>query len=268
MPIVLRNKGMKYEAVFARCRCVDSVAFRSCLGSRPRQASRACSLWAGRGILQLDRMLCRRQWRGVLGSERLVQSSVRGQRFRRETASGGLGGVQVGCNYQIGQWVLGVQGDWDWISATSSTANIAFPFFTDQPDTKSLASVTGRVGYAWGRFLLYGKGGGAGLRSDFSLQTAGAVFSVSETRSGWTVGVGGEYAFLDWLTGFIEYDHYGFRDDNGVSFGCGALCPIGTVAAFPINIRTDVDVVKAGLNLKLAPPHDGNARPVISRHPT
>ncbi len=48
--------------------------------------------------------------------------------FGDETASGGLGGVQVGCNYQIGQWVLGVQGDWDWISATSSTANIAFPF--------------------------------------------------------------------------------------------------------------------------------------------
>jgi outer membrane immunogenic protein len=170
--------------------------------------------------------------------------------FGDETASGGLGGVQVGCNYQIGQWVLGVQGDWDWISATNSTAKIAFPLFTDQSDTKSLASVTGRAGYAWGRFLLYGKGGGAWLRSDFSLQTAGAVFSVSETRSGWTVGVGGEYAFLDWLTGFIEYDHYGFRDDNGVSFGCGALCPIRTVAAFPINIRTDVDVVKAGLNLK------------------
>jgi len=30
--------------------------------------------------------------------------------FGDETASGGLGGVQVGCNYQIGQWVLGVQG--------------------------------------------------------------------------------------------------------------------------------------------------------------
>ena len=57
--------------------------------------------------------------------------------FGDETASGGLGGVQVGCNYQIGQWVLGVQGDWDWISATNSTANIAFPLFTDQSDTKS-----------------------------------------------------------------------------------------------------------------------------------
>ena len=59
------------------------------------------------------------------------------------------------------------------------------------------------------------------------------VFSVSETRSGWTVGVGGEYAFLDWLTGFIEYDHYGFGDNEGGGFGCGLACPIGTFGTFP-----------------------------------
>jgi outer membrane immunogenic protein len=167
-----------------------------------------------------------------------------------ETASGGLGGVQAGCNYQVAHWVFGLQGDWDWVSATDSSANLAFPLFTDRSDTKSLASVTGRIGYAWYRSLLYLKGGGAWLRNDFTLQTAGAVFSVSDTRDGWTVGVGGEYAFLDWLTGFIEYDHFGFRDDNGVSFGCGFACPIATVTAFPVNIRTDVDVVKAGINLK------------------
>ena len=74
------------------------------------------------------------------------------------TASGGLGGVQAGCNYQVGRWVLGAQGDWDWTSATASTANPAFPLFTDQSDTKSLASLTLRTGYAgWDRFLLYVK---------------------------------------------------------------------------------------------------------------
>jgi outer membrane immunogenic protein len=170
--------------------------------------------------------------------------------FGDQTASGGLGGFQGGCNYQMGPWVLGIQGDWDWVSASDNRVNGVFPFFTDHSDTKSLASVTGRGGYAWDRFLLYVKGGGAWLRTDFSLQTAGAVFSVSETRSGWTVGVGGEYAFLDWLTGFIEYDHYGFRDNDGVGFACGFACPIRTVTAFPIDIRTDIDVVKAGLNLK------------------
>ena len=79
---------------------------------------------------------------------------------------------------------------------------------------------------------------------------AGGVFSTSETRSGWTVGIGGEYAFLDWLTGFIEYDHYGFRDNDNGRFGCGFACPVGTFGAFPVDFRTDVDVVKAGLNVK------------------
>jgi outer membrane immunogenic protein len=65
--------------------------------------------------------------------------------FGNVTASGGLGGVQAGCNYQLGQWVLGVQGDWDWAKATASTANPVFPGFTDQSDTKSLASLCARV---------------------------------------------------------------------------------------------------------------------------
>ena len=169
--------------------------------------------------------------------------------FDDRTASGGLGGVQGGCNYQIGPWVLGIQGDWDWGSVSNGDGGaIAFPFFTDRWDAKSLASVTGRAGYAWNRFLLYVKGGGAWLRTDFT----GVVFSVSETRSGWTVGVGGEYAFLDWLTGFIEYDHYGFGDNEGGGFGCGLACPIGTFGTFPGDFRTDVDVVKAGLNLKFS----------------
>ena len=167
------------------------------------------------------------------------------------TASGGLGGVQAGCNYQIGALVLGVQGDWDWGSVSQDDGRgIAFPFFTDHWDAKSLGSVTGRVGYAWDRFLLYAKGGGAWLRTDFNFQSAGVVFSSSDTRSGWTVGIGGEYAFLDWLTGFIEYDHYGFRDNDNGRFGCGFACPIGTFGAFPGDFRTDVDVVKAGLNVK------------------
>jgi opacity protein-like surface antigen len=34
--------------------------------------------------------------------------------------------------------------------------------------------------------------------------------SASETRGGWTVAAGGEYAFTDWLTGFVEYEYHGF----------------------------------------------------------
>jgi outer membrane immunogenic protein len=176
--------------------------------------------------------------------------------FGDQTASGGLGGIQAGCNYQVRRWVFGVQGDWDWASGSHSDVNIAFPRFTDQSQSKSLASLTLRAGYAWERFLLYVKGGGAWLRTDFTLQTAGAVFpTVSETREMWTIGVGGEYAFLDWLTGFIEYDRYGHRNDNDtIGFTCGAACPIATINTFPVDVsRTNVNVVKAGLNLKFGP---------------
>ena len=184
--------------------------------------------------------------------------------FGNSTASGGLGGLQGGCNYQTGPVVFGIQGDYDWTSANTDTSNViltnAFaPFgagtFTDHTEIKSLASVTGRVGYAWGQFLLYGKGGGAWLRADHTLRVNGVnVATTSEsTRSGWTAGVGGEYAFNNWLTGFVEWDYYKFDNNNSTAFVCTAP-GCGTVAftATP-SFKETVNVVKAGINLKFGP---------------
>ena len=89
--------------------------------------------------------------------------------FGSNTASGAVGGVQGGCNYQMGQWVVGIQGDYDWTDARSRNANqFTLVGVTDQTQLRSLASVTGRVGYSWYRFLAYVKGGGRRLQ--FSLQ--------------------------------------------------------------------------------------------------
>ena len=76
---------------------------------------------------------------------------------------------------------------------------------------KGLSSVTGRVGYAWDRFLGYVKGGGAWEQDEYSWTSPGfTIGTITQTRSGWTVGIGGEYAFTNNLSGFIEYDYYGF----------------------------------------------------------
>ena len=57
------------------------------------------------------------------------------------------------------------------------------------------------------------KGGGAWERDRYEFRTLGATFfSASQTRGGWTVGVGGEYAFTDSLSGFVEYNYYDFGD--------------------------------------------------------
>src|SRR5713101_4286569 len=145
-------------------------------------------------------------------------------------ASDGIGGIQAGCNWQVGGWVFGVQGDFDWTNATGRHLDPIVGLTTLDSRTKSLASVTGRVGYAWDRFLGYVKGGGAWERSDFSVQVGGLSFATaSTTQSGWTVGVGGEYAFLNWLTGFIEYDYYNFsNNNNSTALVCTpALCGPG-----------------------------------------
>ncbi len=172
--------------------------------------------------------------------------------FGSNTASGVLGGVQAGCNYQVGGWVFGIQGDYDWTKANNNNANpfaVARFVLTDQSQIKSLTSVTGRVGYAWGRFLGYVKGGGAWEKSDFSFQVGGfSVVTASATQSGWTIGVGGEYAFLNWLTGFVEYDYYGFDNSNSGALVC--TFEVCGIAALNVGVTTNINVVKAGLNFK------------------
>jgi outer membrane immunogenic protein len=177
--------------------------------------------------------------------------------FESNTANGALGGVQAGCNYQVGGWVFGIQGDYDWTNINSNVSNgipaaVAFAL-TDNAQIKSLASVTGRVGYAWDRFLGYVKGGGAWVQGDFGFQVAALPVAptVSLSQSGWTIGVGGEYAFLNWLTGFIEYDYYRFNNNNTTALACTvAVCGIATTG---IGVTANVNVLKAGLNFKFGP---------------
>ena len=172
-------------------------------------------------------------------------------------ADGWLGGVQAGCNYQVGGWVFGIQGDYDWTNAKGSSPNPVIIGDSDETRIKSLASVTGRIGYAWDRLLVYVKGGGAWERNDYRVfvtATGATVFTGRDTRSGWTVGGGAEYAFNNWLSGFAEYDYYdfgtrgvGFFDANGGFFGTA-------------NIREHKHVAKVGLNLRWGP------GPVVARY--
>ena len=172
-----------------------------------------------------------------------------GQNFGSHDVNGWLGGAQAGCNYQVGGWVFGIQGDYAWTGASGSSADLLngpiFPGSTIGSKVKGLSSVTGRVGYAWDRFLGYVKGGGAWEQDEYTWVAPGfTIGTVSQTRSGWTVGIGGEYAFTNNLSGFVEYDWYGFGTKS-VSFfqGNGALWDIA-------DIKENKSVLKIGLNWK------------------
>jgi len=167
------------------------------------------------------------------------------------TGSGAIGDVRGNCSYQIGSFVIGLEGAYGWSSAAGSSVSALSGALTDEARIRKLGSITGRVGYAWDRFLVYAKGGGASVRRDYALAFNGAGFATaSETRGGWTVGIGGEYAFLDWLTGFVEFDYYRFG--SGASTfactGCGLPSPFVTRDA-----TTSISVFKVGLNLLWGP---------------
>jgi outer membrane immunogenic protein len=174
-----------------------------------------------------------------------------------------IAGIQGGCDYQFaGGFVVGIAADYDWSNANASNASILFPGFTNSSKVKNLASVTGRIGYAWDRFLGYVKGGGAWERDDHLFTNlAGTAFgTASVTRSGWTVGVGGEYAFTDWLSGFAEYDYYSFGDRD-VTFVCTpGTCGVGN--AFTYGIKETKSVFKVGLNVRWG----GGYGPVTARY--
>ena len=129
------------------------------------------------------------------------------------SGDGFVGGGQLGCDYQAGNWVFGVEGmvDGSTINYTTSVGNI-LPGASLTDKIWGFETVTGRVGWAWDRSLLYVKGGGAWAQGSGSINGPPGFQSESHTinNAGWVVGGGFEYAFTPNWSGKIEYDFMGF----------------------------------------------------------
>lgn len=97
--------------------------------------------------------------------------------------TGFMGGMQVGYNWQTGQFVYGIEGDIQFSGADDTNGGRKFsnPWF---------GTVRGRLGYAWNNILLFGTGGLA--YGEGELETLGT--KESHSHFGWTVGVGAEMA--------------------------------------------------------------------------
>ena len=168
----------------------------------------------------------------------------------------GMFGGQVGCQWQSGGWVFGFEGDFDGTNLRRTFvagALAPFPFLPgDALEFKNdwQASIRGRLGYAWDRWLVYGTGGVAFANIEATLALVPAPFALptfvgsrSDTATGWTIGAGVEYAFWNNLSIGLEYRFTQFgRQDFSLAGG--------TLLAFPVlvNPRLDTNEVTARLN--------------------
>ena len=146
-----------------------------------------------------------------------------------------LGGV-AGVNYQINSFVFGVEGDFyaSWAKGT------ALDPIGDALQTQVFwtATFTGRLGWAFDRLLIYGKGGAAfDYDRDTVFQPSGVVVVGSTNRAGWTVGGGVEYAVTEHWTTRIEYDYLRFPAKGFVFTGQGVgIAPLNVGGTVGINL--------------------------------
>jgi outer membrane immunogenic protein len=131
---------------------------------------------------------------------------------------GWLGGVYVGYNYQFtNNVVLGIDADFAWTGADDSSAVFdggGAQIATLDSELDWEGAVRARLGYAVDRFLPYVAGGVAfGRLSGEAFDPGGASLGeADETNTGWTLGVGLEYAFTDNIIGRAEYRYTDFGD--------------------------------------------------------
>ena len=146
------------------------------------------------------------------------------ERFDLDDDGGFVGGAQAGYNYQIGSFVVGLEGD---IQYADFGGDDRFDFdgdgiLDDDFNTSDwFGTVRARAGVAFDRALIYATGG----------------FAFADNATGWTVGGGLEYAFTNNLSAKIEGLYVNLdQDDN-----------------FPgLDLDNDAEfgVVRAGLNFR------------------
>jgi outer membrane immunogenic protein len=174
-----------------------------------------------------------------------------------DTGTGFVGGGQVGCDYQFwGPWVVGIQGMFDGAGVNGSHIySASSPTDTVGTKTPWFGTFTGRIGYAFmPQTLVYFKGGAAWARNDFSDVDPAAPFSgqASATRSGWTTGVGVEYALQRNWSLFAEYNYLDFgRQNVALTYNCGAGCAaFGFTSPNTFSERNSLQTILVGLNLR------------------
>ena len=99
------------------------------------------------------------------------------------------GGGIAGYNWQFGNWVAGIEGDWQASTGTGYVTGLADGATVDQKLTW-FSTARARLGYAVGEALFYGTVGGAWGGVQESLTQGAASGSVSHTKSGLAVGAG------------------------------------------------------------------------------
>lgn len=159
---------------------------------------------------------------------------------------GFIGGGQIGYNYQMGQFVIGLETDIQYADIGGGRGYYGQAFYGDSNDGAWFGTVRARAGFAIDRALVYATAGFAygdiasGSSSYYDPSIGYLYGSSSGTNTGWTIGGGVEYAFTNNLTAKVE-GLYVNLDTNSNNFG-----------VYADSKNAEFGVIRAGLNYKFS----------------
>jgi outer membrane immunogenic protein len=190
-----------------------------------------------------------------------------------QNINGGLGGGQIGYNWQINHnWLLGleadIQGTGERGSSGLPTVVVAIPGAVPAGSTTTgslsqsypwFGTFRGRVGVEPAdRVLLYATGGLAYGQVNSTLNTtttpvvgpvATGGSTANTTRGGWTAGAGVEWAFWNRWSAKLEYLYVDLGTVGVTYTGTGPYATVATSTHYTDNI------VRAGINYNFGWPH-------------
>jgi opacity protein-like surface antigen len=203
---------------------------------------------------------------GFLGAN-TGTSSINITGVTRPRIGGIIGGGEAGYNWQLGNYVVGIEADGGPTNTHGSRAcgintGLGFTsfFFTCKDDFDWIATVAGRLGVAWDRALIYVKAGGAFTTENFTasciggplnaavpscFNPAGALsngFTASNDKFGFVGGFGSEFALSPYWSAKTEFTYIDFGKDS-------VRASDGTF----VRLNTWVAEAKVGVNYHFSP---------------
>jgi outer membrane immunogenic protein len=168
----------------------------------------------------------------------------------RFSPDGVFGGGTAGYNLQRGNFVFGVEADIGYMNLNGSgiIPSSTPPNHQDATlDGGLYGDVTGRLGYAFDRTLVYAKGGFAFYDGEGKQVTTkpGYIHSGTSTFTGWTAGGGIEHYICPAWSIKGEYLHFDFGSQGASQTSVGDP-PIGFV--YKNKFDATADSAKAGIN--------------------
>ena len=184
--------------------------------------------------------------------------SVTGTSSDNFSTLGFVFGGTVGANFQAGSWVFGAEADGDWANSsgfgtftTTSTSSLCAGGCLTK--NSWLATVRGRAGYAFDRFLAYGTVGAASgnIQANFSNNPV-----TTSTKTGWAIGAGVEYALgFNWSAKaeylFVDLGSGSCTTDCALQNPGGlGPNPLGPPTIPGVIVQFNESIIRAGLNYK------------------